>query len=90
MAICRCAEHAPLNQNKHTYTHLIEPIGYPKTAAICGHIIDDKSDIRCEEIGMVYLTSFELHNFQQGHRVFTLATSTIRVKVKDKAPMKYI
>jgi CCR4-NOT transcriptional regulation complex NOT5 subunit len=80
MALCRCKKnHIPRNTKKNKYFYYCEPIGYPETSSICG--ISE-----CNTIGYIFLTEPEYQNFIAGQRIFTYATATTKVKVKDKIP----
>jgi hypothetical protein len=77
MAIVRCRKHpVRLDLATNIYVVMVEPFGYPNTAAICGigH---------CEEPGLVWLTNEELDEFNNGIRYFRVKTYTVKVKVTD-------
>lgn len=80
MAIVRCQDHPPRNNN---YEIAVKPVGYPDTALICGR---DEQDH--DEIGWVYLLPEEYEEFQEGKRVFGLwgpdsSSSAAKVRVSD-------
>jgi hypothetical protein len=80
MALCRCKNHPPKNNRKYTYTHFIKPVGYPKTASVCG-----KSG--CKKAGAIFLTNDdnEIDNYNAGDRVFYFFRSNeTKVRVKGK------
>ncbi len=77
MAIVRCREHpVRLDLATNRYVRIVEPLGYPNTAAICGIA-------RCNEPGLVWLTDEELDEFNNGNRYFRVKTYTVKVKVSD-------
>jgi hypothetical protein len=77
MAIVRCAAHpVRLYLARNTYVRMVEPLGYPNTAAICG--IGN-----CMEPGLVWLTNHEVDKFNKGERYFRVKTYTVKVRVRD-------
>ncbi len=55
------------------YPHVISPVGYPDTAAICG--IEG-----CENAGRLFLKPEEFQAYQAGQVVVKLPTASIKVK----------
>jgi len=75
MAIARCDKHTPKGA-KYDYRAYALPIGYPKTAAICG-----KMD--CEEPARVWLTKNDHAAFKRGIRVFNIRAHAVKLRVSD-------
>ena len=75
MGIVRCQKCGrPTTNVTQPYVASMQPIGYPNTAAICGH-----KD--CRDPGLVWLTNAENIQYQQGERIFRLPTYAIKVRV---------
>lgn len=77
MAIVRCENHG-LNfpRTKHPYHPIpMKPVGYPKTAAICGLI-------NCHNPGMVFLEKDEFDAYSKGERYFSVKTYTVKIMVE--------
>ena len=81
MAIVRCEIH-PVQQDKCKYEYMavVNPIGYPNTAAVCG--IKD-----CLNPGYVWLNKDDYSAYENGQRHFFMNTNTIKVKVGDKVTL---
>ena len=76
MAISRCQNCGrPTSGVKQEYVASVYPIGYPDTAVICG------AGKGCHYPGLVWLTTREYSQYQQGVRIFELPTNAIRVRV---------
>ena len=76
MAILRCDNCGKPTKNvQKQYVAFVYPIGFPDTAAICG------SGKGCSSPGLVWLTKQDYSLYQNGNRIFDLATRTMRVKV---------
>ncbi len=78
MAIIRCDKH-PVRQDlaREAYIQRIEPVGYPESAVVCG-------TPSCREVGLVWLTDDEYHDYQRGERIFAVKTHTVKIKVSDR------
>jgi len=63
VAIVRCQDYPPRNTN---YAIAVKPVGYPKSALICGR--DEEHD----EVSWVYLRQEEYDEYEKGKRVFDL------------------
>lgn len=79
MAIVHCQDHPPRTTN---YAVVVEPVGYPETALICGREEDHNTT------GWVYLLPNEYKGFQNGKRVFGLwgpnsSSTAAKVQVSD-------
>lgn len=68
--LIRCENHP-----SQKYQHAVDPIGYPKTAAICG---------RCDRPGKALLSDSEFEEYQSGKTVFGFNSNVIRVEVVRK------
>jgi hypothetical protein len=82
MAICRCSKdhHSPPKSGK--YVACVEPIGYPKSAAICGR--DAEKLGHCRWPGLVWLYQQEVRQYNNGKRIFHMhSRHEIQVKVKN-------
>ena len=77
MAIIRCAVCGlQLARTKRTYHATpVNPVGYPKTAAICG-----TKD--CQNSGQVWLENFEYAEYANGERIFSVKTNTVKIRVE--------
>lgn len=75
MALVRCVEtHGRPTGRKHNYVMSVKPVGYPETAAICGRE-------GCEYPGLVWLTETERAAYRKGHRIFSVPTAAVKIKV---------
>ena len=84
MAIVRCDIH-PLDMSRCTnnYVIIVEPIGYPETAVICGRP-------GCEKPGRVWLTDKEINQFAEGKRIFSISNHATKIKLSDiESPIPY-
>jgi hypothetical protein len=63
MALTRCLSHHAWPQGKkgNNYVGYVMPIGYPKTALICG---------LCDNPGVIWLTVKEKKEYESGIRIF--------------------
>ena len=75
MAIARCEKHKPIGR-KHEYRAYALPVGYPQTAAICGHR-------GCDEPARVWLTDEDRQSYAQGIRIFDIRTDSAKLRVSD-------
>jgi hypothetical protein len=75
MALARCEDHPPTKPEK--YARFALPIGFPRTAAICGRV-------ECQRPARIWLTETETRDHARGMRVFRLDTHTIKVRVSDE------
>lgn len=74
MSIMRCRNHAPKRATRE-YVAVVEPVGYPDTALICG-------SARCREPALIWLERHEKAAFDSGERIFKAFTSTMKVRAK--------
>lgn len=72
MAIMRCKDHEP-KRVKRDYTAVVEPLGYPETALVCG-------SMHCENPALIWLERHEKDAFDQGGRVFHAFTASMKVR----------
>jgi hypothetical protein len=76
MALCRCKElHSRPKGYKLEYVSAKEPIGFPKSSSICGRG-------KCDKPGLIWLTTEEEKEYQNGVRIFTYASAVSKVQVK--------
>lgn len=75
MALVRCRKHGRPKGRKRPYVLSVKPVGYPKTAAICGRE-------GCTNAGLVWLTARERTAYERGERVFSIHTAAVRLKVQ--------
>lgn len=77
MAIVRCEKCGlDFSRTKHSYHgEPVTPVGYPNTAAICGHA-------GCVNPGLVWLQEDEYEEYLQGERYFRVKTFTVKIKVQ--------
>lgn len=75
MALVRCEQHGNPKGRTTDYVRSAEPVGYPDSAAVCG--LKD-----CDNPGLVWLTEEENNAFEEGERIFRLATNAAKVKVR--------
>ena len=66
--LVRCDDHP-----SKSYRHTVRPIGYPKTAAICG---------RCDKPGKVFLSEMEMKKYRSGKTVFGFNNNVMKVEVE--------
>lgn len=66
--LVRCGSHPSKN-----YRFTANPIGYPKTAAICG---------QCENPGKVLLNDAEWGQYQAGRTVFGFNSNIVRIELE--------
>lgn len=79
MALVRCHDHYPNpNMTERNYVVAVEPVGYPRTAAICG-----RKGRGHNEPGHVLLHESEYEQYQQGQRVFDPNTGSVDIRVTD-------
>lgn len=77
MPICRCLKlHSPPSKGDCKVAY-VKPMGYPKTAAICGRV-------GCFNIGVVWLDKDDVKKYKKGQRIFPIHTHKIKVKVDNK------
>ena len=69
--LVRCKDHPSKN-----YSHSVEPVGYPDTAAVCG---------RCDQPGRILLNETEWKAYQSGQVVFRFNNNVMAVKAKQPA-----
>lgn len=80
MALCRCTKHPPRARTR-TYTHIVEPLGYPNTSSICGNE-------KCSSSGLIWLDTDDYISFQAGERVFPYPNAASKVKVTNNIKPK--
>ena len=89
MAIVRCIEHpvmVDIIKPQNFYVRRAKPIGFPKTAAICGVK-------HCKNPGYVWLTLDEHERFLNGERYFVLHSGLINIRLSDallELPEEYV
>jgi hypothetical protein len=75
LALCRCLEkHSPPNRGKHDYIGYVKPLGFPKSAVLCG---------RCGAQGVVWLDDDEVNLYRKGQRIFSGPNAFTKIKVDD-------
>ena len=74
MALVRCEQHGKPDGVVRNYVMVVQPIGYPGTAATCG-----RQD--CLDPGMVWLDAEEARAYKTGQRVFAVSNAGIKVQV---------
>lgn len=74
MALVRCETHGRPRGRKHDYVTAVRPIGYPKSAAICG-------SGNCVAPGLVWLTEEEDVAYRAGERVFPVPNAAVKIYV---------
>ena len=78
MVLVRCEEHYPDEGRGRNYVAVVEPIGYPNTAAICG-----REGASHTAAGHVHLDESEYELYKQGQRIFEPHTNATHVRVTD-------
>jgi hypothetical protein len=68
--LVRCDDHP-----SKKYRHVVCPIGYPKTAVICGRL-------RCNKPGKVLLSEIEMKEYRSGRSVFSFNNNVVKVEVE--------
>jgi hypothetical protein len=74
MALVRC-EKCKVQRNAEDYVQAVEPVGFPTTAVICG-------SVGCANPGLIWLKAEEKSAFENGQRVFELATHATKVQAR--------
>lgn len=74
MSIMRCHAHAPKRTTRE-YAGVVEPVGYPDTALVCG-------SKHCSEPALIWLERQEKVRYDAGERVFQAFTATMKVRAK--------
>lgn len=74
MSIMRCRGHVP-KRTTRDYVAMVEPVGYPETALVCG-------SKHCREPALIWLERHEKVEFDAGERVFKAFTATMKVRAK--------
>ncbi len=77
MAIVRCKSCSlDLSKTKRKYTNKwFKPLGYPKTALICGRF-------SCRNAGMVRLEQHEYAAYKKGERIFRIPSYATKIKLE--------
>ncbi len=76
MALVRCQQHGHPKGRTADYVDVpAEPVGHPDSGVICG--LKD-----CDNPGLVWLTREEYAAYQDGERIFGLATYAVKIKVR--------
>jgi hypothetical protein len=75
MALVRCQEHGRPEGRTHQYVIGVKPVGFPRTAAVCG-------SKGCERPGLVWLTAAEKAAFDEGQRIFEVPTAAVKIQVE--------
>jgi len=70
---CDLIDHRP--SDEHGYSHTVNPIGYPNTAAVCGRP-------ECSNPGRVLLKDAEWKLYQNGQRVFEGPNRFTKIQVE--------
>jgi hypothetical protein len=60
---------------KRNYVRSVEPLGHPNSALVCGVP-------SCSGAGLIWLEPSELDAYNQGQRVFDMATNTAKVRAQ--------
>jgi hypothetical protein len=82
MALARCKQHPPdRSRSAFPYSAFACPIGYPKTAVICG-----RGD--CEEPAVLWLTRSEQADHGHGCRIFADRAHTAKIRASDEPLQK--
>jgi hypothetical protein len=74
MSIMRCKDHAPRRATRD-YVGVVEPVGYPETALVCG-------SKHCRAPALIWLERHEKADYDAGERVFEAFTATMKVRAK--------
>lgn len=75
MALARCIKCGMPKGRTRKYVKMVESIGYPETALICG-------SSGCTNPAMVCLDEKELKEYESGKRIFEPPTASSKFKVK--------
>lgn len=75
MALARCTKCGMPKGKTREYVQMVEPIGYPETALICGIS-------KCTNPAMVCLEDDEWKEYQKGERIFKPPTASSKFRVK--------
>ena len=75
MALVRCIDHGRPGGGKRTYVISVKPVGYPKTAAICGRS-------GCQRPGLVWLDEEDKRTYDNGERIVRVPNSAVKIKVE--------
>lgn len=77
MALSRCLEqHSPPQGRSTQYRSYVRPVGYPKTALVCGNP-------QCDLPGVIWLAPDECHDYQRGERIFSGPSNFTKMKADD-------
>jgi hypothetical protein len=77
MALARCLEkHSPPRGRTTSYGNFVSPLGYPKTALICGNP-------ECDFPGVIWLTPVESQSYSKGERVFAGPNNFAKMEADD-------
>ncbi len=75
MALCRCLNaHACPKGRTTRYVAYVHPVGYPKTALICG---------LCTNPGVIWIDSNELSQYRNGQRIFSGPNNFTKMMADD-------
>lgn len=75
MALVRCEQHGRPAARTRTYRRSVKPVGYRKTAAICGLA-------GCTGPGLVCHDEDDEAQWRRGKRIFTVPNAAIKVAVE--------
>ena len=75
MALVRCEIHGRPGGRTQHYSIAAKPLGYPRTAAICGRQ-------GCQNAGLVWLTEEEARSYRRGERVFSVPNAAVKIQVE--------
>lgn len=75
MALVRCEGCGKPKGRTRKYIKSVDPVGYPKTAVICG-------SKNCNNPGKIWLEAHEWRNYQNGTRIFEPPTGSVKLKAK--------
>jgi hypothetical protein len=69
--LIRCDDHP----SPERYSHQVDPVGYPDTAAICGRVL-------CTKPGRILLNDAEWKRYQGGQRIMEGPNNFTKIKAK--------
>jgi len=73
MALMRCKAHQPSKRTGGKYEAFAEPLGYPKTAVLCG-------STHCKSPAYIWLSDEEKEAYDRGERVFEPPSAAMKVQ----------
>lgn len=79
MALVRCSscgvKSPGKGRYKRTYVRSVQPLGHPNSALVCG-------SPSFTSTGLIWLEQSELDAYNEGQRVFDMATNTAKVRAE--------